>query len=153
MRKVMTLCLVHEHPKILLGLKKKGFGEGKWNGFGGKVEENETVEEAAAREFFEETGLTADNVEKFGFLELINEADYIVEMHLFKVNGYSGELVESDEMKPQWFHVDDIPFDEMWSDDKHWLPLLLDGKKFRGKFIFGEQGKILEHFLEEVEEI
>lgn len=32
---------------VLLGMKKRGFGAGKWNGFGGKVQPGETIEEAA----------------------------------------------------------------------------------------------------------
>ncbi|CAN0505072.1 unnamed protein product, partial [Ectocarpus sp. 12 AP-2014] len=36
-----------DSKEILLGMKKRGFGEGKWNGFGGKVESGESVEEAA----------------------------------------------------------------------------------------------------------
>eukprot|EP00051_Salpingoeca_urceolata_P006046 m.80347 g.80347 ORF g.80347 m.80347 type:complete len:91 (+) comp14659_c1_seq3:1046-1318(+) len=39
--------------RVLLGLKKRGFGQGKLNGFGGKVEAGETVAEAAARELEE----------------------------------------------------------------------------------------------------
>ena len=35
---------------MLLGQKKRGFGEGYYNGFGGKVEPGETVAQAAARE-------------------------------------------------------------------------------------------------------
>ncbi|CAN0261386.1 unnamed protein product, partial [Ectocarpus fasciculatus] len=45
--------------EILLGMKKRGFGEGKWNGFGGKVESGESVDEAAKRELMEEAGVTA----------------------------------------------------------------------------------------------
>jgi len=51
--KQTTLCyLIKEKPQIqiLLGMKKRGFGEGKLNGFGGKVKESETVEEAARAE-------------------------------------------------------------------------------------------------------
>jgi hypothetical protein len=37
--KLFSLVLVIdlEQDKILLGLKKRGFGVGKWNGFGGTV--------------------------------------------------------------------------------------------------------------------
>jgi 8-oxo-dGTP pyrophosphatase MutT (NUDIX family) len=38
--------------EILLGMKKRGFGAGKWNGFGGKLEENESNEAAAKRSTF-----------------------------------------------------------------------------------------------------
>jgi len=57
MKKIQTLCLIHQHPKILLGMKKRGFGQGRWNGFGGKVAPEETVLEAAKREMLEEAGL------------------------------------------------------------------------------------------------
>ena len=38
-------------------MKKRGFGKGKWNGFGGKVEEGECIEDSAVRELEEECGL------------------------------------------------------------------------------------------------
>jgi 8-oxo-dGTP diphosphatase len=49
----MTLCLlVRGEParEVLLGLKKRGFGAGKYAGFGGSVEAGETVIQAAIRE-------------------------------------------------------------------------------------------------------
>ena len=55
-----TLMLIVDENKILLGMKKRGFGEGKWNGFGGKVNEGETIEEAAIREMKEEAGVIVD---------------------------------------------------------------------------------------------
>eukprot|EP00056_Hartaetosiga_gracilis_P017259 m.6783 g.6783 ORF g.6783 m.6783 type:complete len:151 (-) comp5533_c0_seq1:454-906(-) len=42
-----------DRKRILLGMKKRGFGKGKFNGFGGKLEKGETVEEAAVRELQE----------------------------------------------------------------------------------------------------
>ena len=45
---------------VLLGLKKRGFGEGRWNGFGGKLEAGETMEQCAARELCEESGLRCE---------------------------------------------------------------------------------------------
>ena len=50
-KRVDTLVMITDRVKnqILLGMKKRGFGSGKWNGFGGKVEPNETIEEAAKR--------------------------------------------------------------------------------------------------------
>ena len=47
--KISTLAFVRESARILLGYKKRGFGEGRWNGFGGKVEPGEMIEEAAKR--------------------------------------------------------------------------------------------------------
>ena len=48
-KKIQTLCLIYQHPKLLLGMKKRGFGAGRWNGFGGKLHENESIEEATKK--------------------------------------------------------------------------------------------------------
>jgi 8-oxo-dGTP diphosphatase/2-hydroxy-dATP diphosphatase len=47
--KMFTLAMVRKPNAILLGFKKRGFEKGKWNGFGGKVEKDETVAESAVR--------------------------------------------------------------------------------------------------------
>lgn len=63
MKKVLTLCIVHQNSKVLLVMKKRGFGSGRWNGFGGKVSLEETIEAAAKRELKEEVDIeTADKV-------------------------------------------------------------------------------------------
>lgn len=49
---VATVIYVIQNDKILLGYKKRGFGMGKWNGFGGKVEPNETIVEAGLMKIF-----------------------------------------------------------------------------------------------------
>ncbi len=144
----MTLCIVCQDNKILLGIKKRGFGMGKYNGFGGKVSGNETIEEAAKRELLEESGLTANNLEKLGVLDFSwEDKEGILEVNIFKVIDFSGSPTETEEMKPQWFDVDKIPFEKMWSGDKHWLPLFLENKKFKGKFIFDESNQVIEYEL------
>ena len=151
---ITTLCVVHQHPKILLGMKKRGFGAGRWNGFGGKVKEGESLEETAKREMKEESGVDIDDIEKVGIIEFEFEGNpEIIEAHIFKAKNFEGELIESEEMKPQWFYIDEIPFKDMWPDDLHWMPLFLKGKKFKGKFLFGESDVILEKELVEVDMI
>jgi len=141
---LQTLCCVIKENRILLGFKKKGFGQGNWNGFGGKVKNIEHIEQAAKRELFEENGLTAKKLLLVGILEFkfIDKPDEIIKVHIFKCTHFAGELIESDEMKSQWFPLADIPYDKMWGDDKYWLPLLLTGKKFEGKFLFDKNNKI-----------
>jgi 8-oxo-dGTP diphosphatase/2-hydroxy-dATP diphosphatase len=149
-----TLCIVHQHPRILLGMKKRGFGMGRWNGFGGKIKDGESIEDATKREMQEESGVEVENLNKIGIMEFEFKGNpEIIEVHVFKSNTFRGNLVESEEMKPQWFHIDEIPFKEMWPDDKYWMPLLLSEKKFRGKFLFGKSDVILEKKLIEVQEI
>jgi len=154
MKKLLTLCIVHEHPNVLLGMKKRGFGAGRWNGFGGKVTPAETIEDAAKREMQEEAGIELKNLDKVGIIEFEFQGNpEILEVHIFRSDDFSGEPTESEEMKPSWFHADEIPFKDMWPDDIHWMPLFLSGKKFKGKFLFGKSDIILKQELVEVKEI
>jgi len=159
MKKILTLCVIHQHPRVLLGFKKHGFGAGQWNGFGGKVEAGETIEKATARELEEEAGIVSSEISKVGVLEFSFESEpKVLEVHIYRATEFEGEPIESDEMRPQWFHVDEIPFDKMWSDDKYWMPLLLEGKKFTGKFLFDRpsdenySAKIIKYELSEIED-
>ena len=43
MKKLLTLCIIYHHHKILLGMKKRGLGIGRWNGFGGHLEDGESI--------------------------------------------------------------------------------------------------------------
>lgn len=152
MKKILTLCLIVKEDQILLGMKKRGFGAGRWNGFGGKVEEGETIEEAAKRETREECGVSITNMEEVGIheFEFAKDRGSILEVHVFRVNEWTGDSIETEEMKPQWFTTDAIPYDEMWPDDIHWIPVFLTGKKFRTKFLFGAGDSVLENHVEEV---
>ena len=151
-KKILTLCIVHQPPRVLLGMKKKGFGAGWWNGFGGKLEEGESLEDAARREVKEEADIDVADLEKMGVIdfEFVGNPE-VLEVHIFRSAEFSGTPVETDEMAPAWYPEDEIPFELMWPDDKYWMPLLLAGKKFRGRFLFGENGVILEEKLEEVD--
>ncbi len=152
MKKLLTLVIIHKGSKVLLGMKKRGFGMGKWNGFGGKVEISESIEEAARREVLEEVGIGVDNIEKLGVLDFSwqgKEQD-ILEVNIFKAKDFSGEPSETEEMKPQWFSVNEIPYEKMWADDQYWLPLLLENKKFSGNFIFDGSNNILWYDLIEM---
>ena len=161
MRKMLlSLCIVYLQPKILLGMKKRGFGVGRWNGFGGKLESDETVEESAIRELKEESGVEAVDMFKNGMINFAFESnEEVLEVHIFSVNSFKGEPIETEEMRPEWFPVDEIPYGNMWTSDKYWLPLLLEGKKFRGNFLFDRpsdkeySAKIIKHELIEVDEI
>jgi 8-oxo-dGTP diphosphatase / 2-hydroxy-dATP diphosphatase len=152
MKKILTLCIIHKDGKVLLGMKKRGFGQGRWNGFGGKIHNGETIEEAAKREVLEESGINVLSMEKMGIIEFEFQGNpEILEVHIFRAENFSGEPAETEEMKPQWFEINEIPFDEMWQDDKYWLPLFLEGKKFKGRFLFDKKDKILDYDLKEVE--
>ncbi len=154
MKKELTLCFIQKDTKILLGMKKRGFGVGKWNGFGGKVNPEETIEEATKREMLEESGIKVSKLKKRGIVEFkYHDDSKIHEVHIFKAGEFKGEPIESEEMRPQWFEINEIPLTEMWADDKYWMPLFLKDKKFKGTFLFGEEDVILENVLEEIDEL
>lgn len=158
-KKILTLCLVQQGDKVLLGMKKKGFGAGRWNGFGGKVEAGETVEDAVKREVKEEADIAVSKIEKMGVIDFEFQGDpQILEVHVFKAENFAGEPKETEEMRPAWYDIDKIPFDSMWPDDKFWLPLFLENKKFTGRFLFkgddsAHNTQILEHSLQIVNDL
>ncbi|NWZ45588.1 8ODP triphosphatase, partial [Pycnonotus jocosus] len=152
--RLFTLVLVVQPSRVLLGMKKRGFGAGLWNGFGGKVQPGESIEEAARRELLEESGLTVDTLQKMGQItfEFVGNSE-LMDVHIFRADHFRGEPTESEEMRPQWFRLDEVPFHRMWPDDSYWFPLVLQRKLFRGYFKFQGQDTILEHSLKEVEEV
>jgi len=151
MKKVQTVSIVRDGNEILLGMKKRGFGEGRWNGFGGKAEKGETPLEAAKRELLEEVGITAIDLAEYGAIifRFVGSED-IIECHFFLVDKYKGEPVESEEMRPEWFEIKDIPYDVMWPDDRYWLPMMLEGKKFGGKVLFNKSGTMAKNSTREI---
>ncbi|MFA4871886.1 MAG: 8-oxo-dGTP diphosphatase [Patescibacteria group bacterium] len=150
LQKILTLCLIRNGDQVLLGMKKRGFGAGRWNGFGGKLQEGESIEEATKREVLEECGLTVKAMELVGVFdfEFALKPEWNQTVHLFRGDEFEGELAESEEMKPQWFHKNEIPLDSMWPDDRHWFPHFLADQKFKGRFLFGEGDAVLEYNLD-----
>lgn len=149
---VLTLVFLRRGDEVLLGYKKRGFGMGKWNGLGGKVEEGESVGESAKREVQEEVGVHIGSMRRFGIIECEYrnvEKPGRIKIHLFDSNDFSGEPIESDEIKPQWFNVSEYPFDHAWADDRFWWPVYAEGRTFRGHFVFAGYDRIVEHELME----
>lgn len=136
--------------EICLGMKKRGFGFGRWNGVGGKVNEtSETIEEAAIRETREEIGVSVRNMHKVAELSFFfpHRPEWNQKVHTYLCASWSENPRESEEMKPQWFSVQKIPFVSMWPDDPFWLPRVLSGEILRAEFTFDENDGILSHTI------
>lgn len=133
-----TLLFVVERPaqRILLIEKKRGLGAGKVNGPGGRIDPGESALECALRELGEELGVGAEGVVEHGELSFHFVDGYKLHCHVFRGDRCLGEPAETDEAIPLWTPIDAIPFSRMWADDALWLPLLLAGQTFRGRFIF-----------------
>ena len=152
--RTMTLCIVHKDNKVLLDMKKRGFGEGRWNGFGGKVLPQETIEQGMLRECLEEGKFVPKDFTKFAVFNFnfpAGKQKLNCVVHVFKALDFDRQPQETEEMKPHWFAIENIPYDNMWSDDKIWLPLFLQGKKLKGEFYFNEDDELGKHYLQEVD--
>lgn len=147
MKQLTVLFLVRDN-EVLLAMKKRGFGEGRWNGVGGKVEPDETIKEAMVRECQEEievTPLEFEQVAEIDFNELHLGNRDTLNVHVFVCGKWSGEPVETEEMSPQWFKKDHLPLDSMWDDDSYWLPRALAGEKLRCEFTMDDNDKVTDY--------
>ena len=135
-RERANLRFILKDERLLLIRKKRGLGAGKINAPGGKIEPGETALESAIRETREEVGVVPHAPEQRGelFFQFID--GYSLHCAVFLSFNCDGEPFETVEATPFWCDIDKIPFHEMWADDAHWLPHMLDGKSFRGYFTF-----------------
>jgi len=130
-------------------MKKRGFGVGKWNGYGGKIEDDESIKAGAARELEEESSLRVKEEDLFqvAIINFYFGDVFVFECHVFVTYIWNGEPIETEEMRPQWFSQSVLPFSEMWVGDKHYLPLILNGKKIKADCYFNSDGNLLKKFL------
>lgn len=131
-----TLMFVMHGDRILLIHKKRGFGAGKINGPGGKLEPGETPLECAVRETEEELCITPTGIEKAGELHFQFIDGHSIHGYVYTATGFSGEPTETDEAVPAWFGIDELPFEYMWQDDPTWFPHMIEGRYFSGRYVF-----------------
>jgi hypothetical protein len=139
-----VLLFVIRGGEALLIRKKRGLGAGKINAPGGRIEPGESPEEAALRETREEVGVVAEPPRRRGHLRFQFTDGYRLACHVLSADGCAGEAVETDEAIPRWTPLDALPYDEMWADDRLWIPLMLAGRPFRGRFVF-DGDRMLDH--------
>jgi 8-oxo-dGTP diphosphatase len=139
-----TLVFVLDGDRVLLIRKKRGLGAGMINGPGGRLEPGETPIECAVRETEEELGITPTGLHLAGENSFVFVDGYSVHVHVFVASGWTGEPRETEEAVPLWTPRDEIPYDEMWQDDRLWVPHMLAGRRFLGRFIF-EGETMLDH--------
>ena len=149
-----SLIFVLNDDNVLLGMKKRGFGEGKLNGFGGKWDaEDKTIEDCVVRELQEESGLVVDkkNLCRHGYIVFnMKNSKKIMNVHVYSVceDQCAGELVETDEMRPLWVDRKALPFAQMWPDDKYWLHNVMEGRKFIARFDYEDDNTIVDYSVD-----
>ncbi len=130
-------------------MKKRGFGAGRWNGYGGSISKEESILEAAVREIQEESALVVEMpaLQKVAEFLFVFAGEPRVECHVFLAKDWQGEPQDSEEMGPHtWFEFEKLPEAEMWPSDRIWIPEILAGKKLKGKIGFDEKGNRVEKF-------
>jgi 8-oxo-dGTP diphosphatase len=128
-----------EAGRVLLIRKKRGLGAGKINGPGGKMDPGETSLECAVRETQEELGVTALEPVKHGELWFQFVDGLALHVDVFRATRWQGEPVETPEAIPLWTSLAELPFEEMWADDRFWLAeVLVEKKHFIGRFLFDD---------------
>lgn len=147
MRQVSIVFLLKDN-KILLAMKKRSFGQGLWNGVGGKTNPSEIIEDTAIRECQEEIAVTPRNLTKIAILNFYSPPEKVQDNQqgrVFITRHWAGEPTETEEMRPQWFLIDNIPYNQMWPGDKYWLPLVLKGNQFKADFFFDNNDQLISH--------
>lgn len=145
-----TLVFVITGGRVLLIHKKRGLGAGKINGPGGRIDPGETELACATREAQEELCITPTGLQQSGVLLFQFTDGLSIHVTVFRASGYIGEPQETEEAKPLWAEAEQIPYDQMWADDRLWIPLMLAGKIFEGRFLF-EDDVLLDYELEVAE--
>jgi 8-oxo-dGTP diphosphatase len=146
-RDLATLVFVIRGGEVLLMRKKRGLGAGKINGPGGKLEAGESPEACAIREVQEELRVTPLGLEAVGENAFQFVDGYSIHVFVYRASGLEGTPSETAEGAPLWTPLSAIPYDDMWEDDRLWLPHALAGRRFLGRYLF-DGDAMLDHHLE-----
>ena len=143
----VSIVFLRRDNAILLAMKKRGFGQGHWNGAGGKPQPGEAIVDTARREGFEEIAVKPGKLTKVAVINFYSQGKPGDNQQaiVYFCRDWQGEPCETEEMRPQWFELEAIPYEAMWDDDKYWLPLVLNGQKIEADFYFDNNNLVIEH--------
>ncbi len=141
-RETATLMFVRMDGMVLLIRKLMGMGAGLINAPGGRVDPGETPEQGAIREAQEELHVTPVGVQQAGVLAFQFMDGYSLRCYVYTATSYEGVPTETKEAIPLWIDEREMPYGQMWADDRLWYPLVMQGRPFSGRFLF-DQGIML----------
>ena len=136
-----TLLFALRGDEVLLIHKKRGLGAGKVNAPGGKIDPGESAAEAAVREVQEEVRIDVREAQEMGVLrfQFVDADRLALHCTVFTATEFAGEPCETEEALPFWCAKREVPYAEMWADDKYWLPGMLEGRRFDADFVFDDE--------------
>ena len=106
---------------LLRNKKTNDINQNKWIGVGGKKERNETIEECAIRETFEETGLKIQSLQYHGLVRFDYEKAESEKIYVYTSNDFTGVIHECNEGTLSWIKREDILNLNLWQGDKLFL--------------------------------
>lgn len=152
-----VVCFPVKGEDVLLMHRIKtsgGLGQDLVSGIGGKVGDeedfkNETPEEALIREVQEEIGITPVTYRQVGRVRFLWETkpNWNMNVLIYIVDSWEGNPVETEVAKPVWHKICDLPTENMWEDNLHWVPQILAGEQVDGVFLYGADKKLAEYRL------
>jgi 8-oxo-dGTP diphosphatase len=147
----VVLVFLRRQSQVLLGFKKTGFGQGKIVAVGGHIEVGETSEQAARREFFEETGAELVDLTLVARVEFVflNKPEWHMNAEVFESFAWHGQPLESAEIAPEWFEVAALPFTQMWDDAGYWVRQVLDGARFNARMVYAADNQTVQEAYHE----
>ena len=153
-RIVQPLIVDPATGRILLGYHTGGMFAGNYTGLIGYANDGEEPEDAARRVAVELSGLAVGELELRAIFTFTDSETGDDEEYEFFCERFSGEVRESESMRPEWFAISEIPYDKMPADDEIWYPPFLEGKNLRGQFNFSpDMQELLSHDLQEVDNL
>jgi len=144
--KLSVLCYVTKNGKTLMLHRVKKESDftngqyGKWNGLGGKIESNESPEEAVRREVFEESGLKIMSPVLKGIVtypETSTDEEWMI--FIFVAKKFKGKLIECNEGDLEWIKTSKIQKLNLWQSDYLLLPLLNKKGVFTAKITYNRE--------------
>ena len=134
-----TLCYLERDGKLLMLRRDKrpdDLHHGKCNGLGGKLEPGESPLDCARREILEECGLVAGRLRFAGHITF-PRFDGARDWSVFLFHGTevcAGDPVDPPEGHLLWVERDRVLDLPLWEGDRHFLPWLLEGRRFLARF-------------------
>lgn len=154
--KEIALCHVIKNGTLLLIKTEEGLNKGKWNAPSAEILQGERPDKSAIKNVYQQTGLYVSKITDNGLIRLFlnGKTTYDYRIHVFSTKIFSGDLKPNIQGEAKWFSTTDLPYYEMWADDKYWINLVLQGKKFDADFFFDEKNeKIVKYQIKERQEI
>jgi mutator protein MutT len=104
----VTAAIIRKDNKILIAKRKRAFMGSPWEFPGGKVENNETLQECLKRELCEELGI---EVEIGAFLcshKHVLNCQSAIHLYAYEVTHISGEFQLMDHEEIRWVTIDEL---------------------------------------------